>query len=108
MTPEQRRAHLILHGKTLLDAWKLYARALKQWREADKQYDEAHKPPFDKMKFYKASKQFNKAHKQWTKALAKWNEAVKKKFSSSVIVEWRHTFKTCTLSVGEVYTLEDL
>ena len=50
MTPDQRRAHLILHGQTLLDEWteghKLFAEGDKLRVEGDKLWADAVRKEF--------------------------------------------------------------
>jgi hypothetical protein len=84
MTPDQRRAHLILHGQTLLDAWtarcKLRAEGRKLWAEGAKLWDEG-------------AKLIAKGDELWT-------EAVRQEFGG-IIMKW--VGRDCHLGNGEVY-----
>ena len=89
MTPDQRRAHLILHGQTLLDEWtqrcKLYAEGDKLWAEGGAE----------------GLSLFTEANKLWAEGSKLWADAVRKEFGPGCTIEWDGD--TCTLSVGEVY-----
>ena len=92
MTPDQRRAHLILHGQTLLDEWtqrgKLWAEGRKLWAEG-------------RELFAGGRKLFAEGDKLWAEGDKLWADAVRKEFGPGCTMEWDGD--TCTLSVGEVY-----
>ena len=92
MTPDQRRAHLILHGQTLLDEW---TQSSKLYAEDDKLYAEGHK----------LRAEGRKLQAEGDKLLAEgsklWADAVLKEFGPGCTMEWDSG--TCTLGGGEVY-----
>ena len=92
MTPDQRRAHLILHGQTLLDEWtqsdKLQAKGRKLRDEGHKLRAEGRKLRAEGGLLYAEGEEL-------------WADAVLKEFGPGCTMTWDGG--TCTLSVGEVY-----
>ena len=99
MTPAQRRAHLILHGQTLLDEWteghKLFAEGSKLCAEGHKLYAEGAKLQAEGIKLYA------EGAKLQAEGIKLWADAVLKEFGPGCTMAWYEG--TCTLSVGEVY-----
>ena len=99
MTPDQRRAHLILHGQTLLDEWtqwcKLRAESHKLCVKGDKLCAEGDKHHAEVRKLWAEG---GKLQAEGGKL---WADAVRKEFGPGCTMEWGGD--TCTLSVGEVY-----
>ncbi len=92
MTPETRRAHLILHGQTLLDEWtqrcKLRAEGRKLWAEGTKLYAEGNKLYAEGNKIYAEGNKL-------------WADAVLAEFGPACTITWDGN--DCILSVGERY-----
>ena len=109
MTPDQRRAHLILHGQTLLDEWtqrgKLYAEGGKLYAEGDKLFAEGDKLQAEANKLWaEGGKLYAEGAKLWAEGRKLWADAVRKEFGPGCTVTWEDG--TCTLSMGEVYALD--
>lgn len=93
MTPEQRRAHLVLHGQTLLDAWqartKLCAEGLKLLAEGLKLLAEANRLG-------------TKGVRLWAEGSKLWTDAVAAEFGPDCTITWQDG-TTCILGCGETY-----
>ena len=106
MTPNQRRAHLILHGQTLLDEWrqrcKLWDEGSERFAEGVKLWDEGEElqTEGDKLRA-KGRKLWAKGSKLYDEGRKLWADAVLKEFGPGCTVAWDGD--TCTLSVGEGY-----
>lgn len=89
MTPEQRRAHLILIGQTLLDEWTARCRSMQRlWANPDMPHEN----------YWRAIENLN----------GRWGKAVKNELGPDSWYRFslhggNGMHATCTLSNGEVY-----
>ncbi len=101
LTGIARQAHLILHGQSLYDAWAVRC---KHRAEAVKHYAEGRKHRAEARKHYaEGDKHYAEGHKHWAEGGKHWASVVE---AAGLTMEWGDDWHTCTLSNGEVYTID--
>ena len=114
MTPEQRRAHLVLINQPLLDAWearvklcdeggKLYDEGNKLWGEGFKLYSEGVKLYSEGRKLCdEGRKLWGDGGKLWGEGNKLWRDAVRAAYGD-IEMTWENDYNSCTLANGERY-----
>src|ERR1700731_4854602 len=114
---DNRRAHNVLHGQTLLDEWqarnkicaegnKICAEGNKLWTEGHKLYAEGNKLYAEGNKLRaEGNKLYAEGNKLWTEGNKLWTEAVLAEFGPACTITWDTDPGGCTLSNGERYEL---